>query len=186
MLKEKIKERKSIININDLYKISKIISRNDLLKLKNWLPYNNIDYLKIKLIYDAKWDGDTAKIFHSLCRNVKNTITFIYTSDDKRIGCYLSQNMGYKHGRSIIDENAFLFNLDNNEKYMARKNCGVFFDYEDEGPQFGDNISIKDNCLTSYNNFYGQSNYYFDFKNKKKDTKHYFKVNELEVFQICD
>ena len=184
--KEKIKERKSIININDLYKISKIISRNDLLKLKNWLPYNNIDYLKIKLIYDAKWDGDTAKIFHSLCRNVKNTITFIYTSDDKRIGCYLSQNMGYKHGRSIIDENAFLFNLDNNEKYMARKNCGVFFDYEDEGPQFGDNISIKDNCLTSYNNFYGQSNYYFDFKNKKKDTKHYFKVNELEVFQICD
>ena len=61
-----------IIHINDtedtfenILKKSKIVENEEQIKmLKDWLPYNNKNNIKCKLLYDAKRDGDDVSIFH--------------------------------------------------------------------------------------------------------------------------
>ena len=143
---EMIKSFGKIISINkinnkDLFenilKKSKIIENEEQIKkLKSWLPYLNKDYIKCKLIYDAKRDGDKAKIFHSLCDNKGATLTIISTSDNKKIGGFLSVSFGGNKGY-ISDKDAFLFSLNYNEKYPSL-NQGNNYDDQKIRDQFLD------------------------------------------------
>ena len=53
-----------------------------------------------------------------MCDNKESTLTIISTSDNKRIGGYLSKSFGGNKG-IIKDTNVFLFSLNYNEKYPS-------------------------------------------------------------------
>ena len=130
------------------------------------------------------------KTYHSLTKYKKNTLTIIFTSDNKKIGGYLSKTLS-SNSNNIADEKAFLFSLNRNEKYkpISQFNYTFIRDYR-EGPIFGDvnhyNIYITDNFLNSCKNYYSYSSRGFDFKKIKDKEKHYFKVIDLEIFQIFE
>ena len=83
------KDNENDLNKDDfenVMKSSKIVDKNNnqIAYIKNWIsPNQNI---KCKLLYDGKRDGGQASIFHSFCNNKGPTITFIKTSDKRRIG----------------------------------------------------------------------------------------------------
>ena len=61
-----------------------------------------------------------------------------------------------------------------------------------EGPLFGgdfiyyNNICIKDNFLSSHDNYCFSKGNYYDFGKRKSKEKIYFRVTDLEVFQIYE
>ena len=103
---------------NELIKSNIIENKEKISLLKSWLPFSDKKNLQCKLIYDARRDGDKASIFHSLCDNKPSTLTIISTSDNKKIGGFLSKPFGGNKG-SITDNNAFLFSLNYNEQYPS-------------------------------------------------------------------
>ena len=164
---------------------SKIIETKEQIKLiKEWLPYNNKENIKCKLIYDAKKDGDDVSTFHSLCDNKGATLTIISTSDNKKIGGFLSKSFGGNKGL-IEDNNAFLFSLNYNEKYPSLNRGNHYFDKSNQGPIFGYFcIEIFDKFLSNKNNYYHPYTYRYDFGKRNNNKDFYFIVIELEVYQI--
>ena len=144
-------------------------------------------YFRCKLIYDAKVDGDKLSIYHSLCDNKGATLTIFNTNNNLTLGGYLSisfnENSGWIH-----DENAFLFSLNPEEKYSSIDTTYTFYGGKDRGPTFGGyNIEIFDNFLKNDKNKYNMNRVTFDFNKKQKNSKEqYFKVKDLQVFQILD
>ena len=67
---------------------------------------NNIDK-EIKLIYNAKKDGDSASKYHQSCDNKNPLITLIKTKKNKRFGHYMEQKFNNSHGNYTKDEKAF-------------------------------------------------------------------------------
>ncbi len=181
----KNKEEKKEKEFENVLKNSKILStKHQINLLKSWLPFKN--KINCKLIYDAKRDGDSARVFHSLCDNKENTLTIISTSDNKIIGGFLSQSFGVNKG-DISDNNSFLFSLNYNEKYPSLNEGKNFVYNKNEGPIFGYYcIYIKDNCLSSNKNYYESYTTRYDFGNRNSSKEHYFKVNELEIYQIYE
>ena len=117
--KENIEKKEKDSNLEIVLGKSKIIeNKEEISSIANWLPFPNKSKIKCKLLYDAKRDGDEASTFHSLCDNKESTLTIISTSDNKRIGGYLSKSFGGNKG-IIKDTNAFLFSLNYNEKYPS-------------------------------------------------------------------
>ena len=88
----------------------------------------------------------------------------------------------------IHDENAFLFSLNPDEKYVSIDTTYTFYGGKDRGPTFGGyNIEIFDNFFTNDKNKYNMSKATYDFHRKhKNDNVHYFKVIDLQVYQIYD
>ena len=155
---------------------------NQVKMIENWI--SPIGFFKCKLIYDAKEDGDKISTYHNLCDNKGATLTIISTSNNT-FGGYLSisfsQNSGWIH-----DEKAFLFNLNYNEKYDSLDTTYSFYGGKDRGPTFGGyNIEIFDNFLNSDRNRFNPYKGTFDFHERYKGSKdQYFKVSELQVYQI--
>ena len=178
----------NINNKNDLIdnalKKSKIIENEQIKLFKEWLPYKNKEKIKCKLIYDAKKDGDDATTFHSLCDNKGPTLTIISTSDNKKIGGFLSKSFNGNKG-DINDNNAFLFSLNYNEKYPSLNKSNNYQDLKGFGPIFGSVcIEIKDKCLTNNKNYYHPYTYRYDFGKRNNGKEFYFTVLDLEIYQI--
>ena len=131
----------------------------------------NKDNIKCKLIYDSKKDGDKAETFHSLCDNKGATLTIISTSDNKKIGGFLSVSFGGNKGY-ISDKNAFLFSLN-------------YDDQENNGPIFGSVcIYISDCFLSNKRNYYSPYTCRYDFGQRNNNQDFNFSVLDLEVYQI--
>ena len=186
-LKVKKLLRKKVNSFEDIIKVSNILdSVEQMSNLKIWLSSYFKNELKFKLIYDAERDGDYASVFHSICDFRKNTLTIISTSDDKIIGGFLSKSFG-GNLEEISDENAFLFNLNYNEKYPSLKAGGNYFDREKKGPIFGNySIFINNHFLTRKDNYYCSFTKRYDFGNRNNNQNHYFRVINLELYQILD
>ncbi len=56
---------------------SDILKFEDLKLLKEWLGINPNNDLKLKLVYKASRDKDTAAAFWEKCENIDNTFTFV-------------------------------------------------------------------------------------------------------------
>ena len=114
-------------------------------------------------------------------------MTIFTTNNNLTLGGYLSisfnENSGWIH-----DENAFLFSLNPEEKYSSIDTTYTFYGGKDRGPTFGGyNIEIFDNFLKNDKNKYNMNRVTFDFNKKHKNSKEqYFKVKDLQVFQILD
>ena len=173
--------------IENVLKKSKIIENEEqIVMLKEWLPYKNKNNIKCKLIYDAKRDGDKVSTFHSLCDNKEATITIISTSNNKKIGGYLSKSFGGNKG-NITDNNAFLFSLNYNEKYPSLNEKYNYQDQNNRGPIFGNIcIEIKDMFLSNNKNYYRSYTSRYDFGKRHNNKDIYFTVLELEIYQITN
>ena len=164
---------------------SKIIENKEQIKLiKEWLPYNNKEEIKCKLIYDAKKDGDDIATFHTLCDNKGATLTIISTSDNKKIGGFLSKSFGGNKG-FIEDNDAFLFSLNYNEKFPSLKQGCHYKDKNDKGLIFGNIcIEIADKCLNNKNSYYHPYTCRYNFGKRNNNSNFNFSVVELEIYQI--
>ena len=181
----KFLEDKNKETFEDVLKRSKIIENNEQIKLiKEWLPYVTKEKIRCKLLYDAKKDGDDVSTFHTLCDNKGATLTIISTSDNKKIGGFLSQSFGGDKGL-INDNNAFLFSLNYNEKFPSLNKGNNYLDKSTQGPVFGYFcIEIFDKFFTNKNNYYHPYTYRYDFGKRNNNKDFYFTVVDLEVYQI--
>ena len=183
--KEEDKEKEKLVNFESVLGESKIVEKEQISLLKDWLPFNK-NKIKCKLIYNAKRDGDKASTFHSLCDNKESTLTIISTSDNKKIGGYLSKPFG-GNKEFISDNNAFLFSLNYKEKYLSLNKGKNYYDLDNKGPIFGFFcIYINDNFFINNKNFYSSYTNRYDFGKRDRDEKNYFKVNDLETYQIFE
>ena len=181
----KIINQNSDNNFEEVLIKSKIIENKEQIKLlKDWLPYKKKEEIKCKLIYDAQRDGDSAATFHSLCDNKGATLTILTTSDNKKIGGFLSKSFGGNKG-ILADNNAFLFSLNYNEKYPSLNQGNNYYDNIECGPIYGYFcIYILDKCLTNNKNYYHPYTYRYNFGKRNKNEHFYFTAINLEIYQI--
>jgi len=197
VMKEKINSMEEKINFlydhikskegysDAVLKKSQLLNEKQIEVLQNWISPKK--YFRCKLIYNAKVDGDKLSTYHSLCDNKGPTLTIFTTNNNLILGGYLSisfdENSGWIH-----DENAFLFSFNPDEKYSSIDTTYTFYGGKDRGPTFGGyNIEIFDNFLKNDKNKYNMNRVTFDFNKKYKNSKEiYFKVKDLQVFQILD
>ena len=183
-INDKIKEKDQFEKVLEKSKI--INNKNQISLLKKWLPFKNKNDIKCKLIYDAKRDGDQASTFHSLCDNKESTITIISTSDNKKIGGFLSKYFD-SYNESISDKDAFLFSLDYSEKYPSLNKGYIYQHQSNKGPIFGRTcIHIDDQFLKSNQNYYNSFTSRYDFGKRSNKTDYYFQVINLEIYQIFE
>ena len=178
-------------NFEKVLQKSKIIEKKvDFIKsLKNWICSNeNLD-LKCKLLYDAKKDGGLCTVFHQLCDNKGPTLIIIKTNDGKRIGGFTFKDWNKSTNDFISDNKAFIFDLAKNQRYNVVSADKAIYSGADYGPIFGANhdIVIYKNCFVEKGGYYYKpNNSYYDYSNCNDDNKAqvYFKVEEMEVYQI--
>ena len=196
-IKEKINSMEEKINFlydhirikegysDTVFKKSKLINDKQIELIQNWISPKK--FFKCRLLYDAKENGDKLSTYHSLCDNKGPTLTIFTTSDNLTLGGYLSVSFNENSGW-IHDENAFLFSLNPDEKYSSIDATYTFYGGKDRGPTFGGyNIEIFDNFFSNNRNKYNMSRVTFDFSKKHKNSKdHFFKVINLQVFQIYE
>ena len=181
-----------IINFNEKdFNNSQIINesnKNQFGFIKKKINYN-IEETKIKfrMLYSAKLNGDSSKIFHKLCDNHFNTLVLVKTDKENIFGGFASKSWNSMELGRKKDIKSFLFSLNKKKIYCAEKDkkfhlyCSEF-----DGPCFYA-FSIEDSCLKNggfcdevqkcnYDSF--QSDYEINNGNKK------FVVDQLEVFEI--
>lgn len=129
-------------DFENVMKSSKIVDKNNnqIKHIKNWISPNK--KIKCKLIYDGKRDGGQSTTFHSLCDNKGPTITFIKTNNKRRIGGFTMKNWDIKVNNNVDDDKAFIFDLDNNEKYEINNTGYAIYTGKGYGPIFGGNRDI--------------------------------------------
>ena len=132
---------KSIIITNDQEKI----------KLKQWISSNG-KINQINLLYRATRDGDDLISFNNKCANKGPTISLIKTKKGRKFGGFSKAEWKSVNKNQLIkDNNAFLFSLDNMEKYNILKpelaiRCYIsdfFLSYGNTGNY--DGISLEEN-----------------------------------------
>ena len=188
----KLKEKISLLDIEDLFLESKIILD---IKSKNFLKYclckNKIQKIKANMIYSATINGDTIDAFNSKCNGMTNTLTIIKTNNNKIIGGFFKKPLYVKE--NFYDPDSFLFSVKAEEKYDVDPNgqyknysfygTGSFSAIIDFGT--GSSIHIMNNCLNSESNYYCGRNGTFKFpSNRLNNSDVHFKVIEFEVYKI--
>ena len=113
------KEKEENNNFFHLNNSSILKSDNEKNKILEWIS-NQGKIKGITLLYKASRDGDEGRKFYTLCTNKGCTISFIKTLKGRRFGGFTKAE--WKNTQTIIeDNNAFLFSLDNMEKYAILK-----------------------------------------------------------------
>ena len=165
---------------------SKILSKiEDIIKLKELISDNPI---KFNLLYRGSRDGFNASSFLKKCEKKGATVTLISTDAEKILGGYIEDEWGSSTHSS--KNNAFLFLLNENEKYVFKdKTTMPFFHTHNSFGFAGSELSISDNCNQGlYSSCVFGIAYTIleddqDLKNPKKESFK-FKAEEVEVFQV--
>ena len=159
-------------------------------KLLQWISTNN-KIKEINLLYKSSEHGDTSKIFFEKCGNKGPTFSLIETSKGRRFGGFSKVEWtDKKESIKIKDSEAFLFSLDNMEKYSILKaeiaigcypysNSLVYGNNSD-----GKGIYIRDKFFKNFG--------YEDHSSKAYDVpsdyclsrENKFSVKEIEVYQV--
>uniref|UniRef100_U9UQT7 Kelch-like protein 17 n=1 Tax=Rhizophagus irregularis (strain DAOM 181602 / DAOM 197198 / MUCL 43194) TaxID=747089 RepID=U9UQT7_RHIID len=180
---EKIIDSKIVTNLS----IVKIISRQiDKMDIRNNFAYLKESY-KFKLLLRGSRDGFTPKIFHELCDDKPNTVTFIKIKGiEEVIGGYnpITWKSSVDRGET---KDSFIFSFKNNDikdsiisNVQDKKHAVVYG--PSFGPQFGHDIFIySSNESTDYTTLYCSKNYY---EKKIRDTEEYLSIEDYEVFQM--
>ena len=137
---------------NTLFQESSIIKKEERDLISKWiLPHIN---LKFELLYVGSRDGFTNEAFHSRGDNKGPTLFVVKLENNRRIGGFTSQSWHNKGGEAIVDNNAFLFSLDNKIKYGLKvKDTGSIYGQESSSVLFAVNgLQIGDDFL-----IYGQN-----------------------------
>ena len=159
------------------------------LSLKNWInPNSNV---KVNLLYRLSRDGPEISTFHNLCDNKGPTLTLFHIENGDKVGFYINESFESTSSWKY-DNNCFIFNLNQNKKFMKIKRLYIF-DYpsicclSNCGPSVNglgcnENISL-DYIFHSYENidkcFENGSEILPSTSGEKK-----YKVKETEIFQV--
>ena len=142
--------------------------------------------IEMKLLYKLKNNGDSASTFHSLCNNKGYTLSLIRNTKGYRCGGFISKSWT-SCGSYVNDPNAFLFSLDYKEQYFTNEGKDAFYDHSSYGPTFGSghDFYISNSCTQNTSSY---CNFPYSYGGTKARVLsggyYYFKVNEIEVYQI--
>ena len=178
-------------NINQFFDFikSKIIRNNkEKNKLLEWISEKG-KIQKINLIYNSKIDGDEAENFYDKCAYKGPTISLIKTKKGRVFGGF-AKSEWIKGRKAIEDKNAFLFSLDNLEKYKILKpqyaiysaNDGYFLIYGNNCDACGIYLYSKKHRKKTKENH--QTKVYDVPSNNCLSGETEFTVEEIEVYQI--
>ena len=174
-----------------IFNESKIILPNENELICNWIAPNKT--IEAKFLYRASIDGDSSKDFHEKCDDKGMTICFFKLGNGRRIGGFTSLSWSM-NGGSKKDANAFVFSLDNKEKYCLRnKNGNSVFHSNKNGPMFWNGINVgdivvKQDCLVRdagiqiFNQTFETS--VFKLTGVQSEGCKLMKLEDYEVFQI--
>ena len=153
-----------------------------------------LDYLKNKLnldlrdsikLFSSSEHGDSADKFHSNCDNNTNVIVIIKTKDGCIFGGFSS--IGFDSSNSSkIDESAFIFSVNKQKIFSAKKGKKTINCFKNLGPCFYDEaISIPDNFFKNPGNTCKKDLSFnttidYEINNGKKK----FFIEELEVIEL--
>ena len=174
---EKEKQKQDNILVSDI-----ITNKDDIDLICKWI---NKKVNKFQLIYKATVDGDSINDFDKKCLNKGPTLLIIKSSKDKIFGGFSEKNWTPIGGVSSPD--SFLFNIYLKKKYNI--NNAYIHHYTGEFG-YGDDkfyeLKIKNRFLSVNSNCYSISNYseYYSTKYELTNGDEYFKIKELEIFQI--
>lgn len=173
---------------------SKILNdREDLDLIALGLVLGDLEKLKTlkvgyKLIYRASSHGDTVKMFHKRCDNIKGTLTVIKTKEGLVFGGYCSTC--WESGDELIKEdlNSFVFSINLSKIYFVSKNNepSILCD-RNKGPSFIGMFTVNDNMLNAKSDinpwgtqrYSGESSLY-----EINGGEPSFIIDEIEVFQV--
>lgn len=167
---------------------SKIITKEDRAIIAKMINEQNPPVLKMVYQASSVHNGDSAQVFHEHCKGIGPFVALIKIENDIRIGGYSTVTLGDDGTKE--DDKAFLFNFDDNEKYLVNHpNQAVFYNHI-LFLSFGSNdLFITDEFFTnrfSYSTFpktYGDPK---EIDQKLKLTKgmKLFNIIEFELYQV--
>ena len=189
--KKKEKEKEKEKNVFDLDKSYIIKDKEKKISLKNWITENG-KIKNINLLYRATLDGDSCKSFFNKCGKKGATVSLIKTKKNRIFGGFTNAEWSDKEGvKRLYDNKAFLFSLDNMQKYKILK------------PEVAIGCYPNENCLVYGNNADSAGVYLSrNFLNRKDSTENHktrvynvpsdycltgennFEVEEVEVYQV--
>ena len=150
--------------------------------LKNKLNLDVRDSIKL---FSSSEHGDSAEKFHSICDNNTNIIVVIKTKDGCIFGGFSS--IGFdSSNNSKIDESAFIFSVNEQKIFSAKKGKKTIDCFKNLGPSFHEEaIYIMDNFLKNGGNTCKKDLVFnttidYEINNGKKK----FYIDELEVIEL--
>ena len=174
----------------------RIIFRNGLMRgiIKKYAEIGNIvdtiqmifkKGVKFYIKYKATESGDKASTFHNMCDLLNTSLVIIETNKGVRFGGFTTKSWS---GNCLkkIDNNAFVFSIDNNKIYNVYNNAPAIGCYPKFGPVFfGCQIRIYDDffrknhttCLKGLNYSTTKD---FELNNGER----FFIVKDIEVYSI--
>lgn len=174
-------EQKDPSEVKDFY-FSSIVSKDDIPLILSWMPKKVKNF---ELLFDSLKDGTNAGAFHKKCDGKKPTITFIKTKKNRRFGGYTEKCWNESSGKYVVDENSFLFSIDEKEKYPVSQPKYSIYNNEWDGPTFGGGHDLY------VSNFCNQNNESYslgrDYKLSHKfslNLENNFIVESYEVYHV--
>ena len=185
LMKEiKILKEKDII-ISNLDKESIIVQKKEDADLINsWIRHSfYCKKFKYKKLYRAREDGDKASDFHKLCDKKGPTLTIGKTRKGYIFGGFTMMPWS-SNGNYATDVNAFVFSLNQKKYFRTQVATNSIGCHSGVGPNFGNGhaIEIRDNCLSSNQNYSAENTSYGSNLGLTEDK--YFSLDELEVLLI--
>ena len=189
-IEEYIDKKKEKENVFDLDKSYIIQSQEKKISLKNWITENG-KIKNINLLYRATEDGDSCESFFNKCGKKGATVSLIKTKKNRIFGGFTNAEWSDKSVCRLYDNKAFLFSLDNMQKYKILKpevaigcypgaNCLV---YGNNGDAAG--IFLYPNFLKSKDNTENHKTRVYNVPSDYCLTgENIFEVEEVEVYQV--
>ena len=192
-----------IININALFNFEDtkyfcltIKNLNEVDMIKDFISSSlgDKDKLHLAMIYQS-YQSDLYETINTLASSYQNMLIIIQTRRDVRFGGFIQFGNGVYGNKTkdyvVSDDNAFMFSIDNQKKYPARKGENAFTLLKDDIFKFGndDLVVVKnyleEKSLSKFPMNYESGKYNNTNTNiltgEDKDT---FEINELEIFTI--
>ena len=200
LIKERLKNLEQYIfgmkkkedeNIFDLNKSSIVFNKEKLLRLKEWISENG-EIKEINLLYRATSDGDKCEKFYEKCGNKGPTVSIIKTKNNRIFGGFSTAEWSDQKGNiRLCDKSAFLFSIDNMQKYdilkpevaigcYPKEFCLVYGNNGD-----GNGLGLINKFLHSSGSFENNKTRVYDVPSDNCLTgQTYFNAAEVEVYQV--
>ena len=141
-------------------KIFKDLIENAIIEKREEIRNKKIEW---KLIYKASIDGQSVSDCHSKCNKISDTVSIIFSSTGKIFGVYRNLSINGS-GPWSIDNNAFIFSVDNNKIYRVKQGHKVIAFDDKYFIQYMDTIVLSGSILSSQyaDRSIGAMNQYFE------------------------
>ena len=173
-------------NLNIINNLESEIIRDNIsdnILLKNWIDSKK--KINSHLLYRMTKDGDSFKIFHTLCDNIKPNLILVKSKKGKKFGGFTFENWeSCNEGKWKKDNKCFLLSLDKKKRFFQKdfNNNDNIYCLNIFGPCFSYDLAFKCRNMkkcTSWGNMT-----YLNNKDLAENDNNNFDVEEVEVFKI--